>query len=44
MKEVEEKNIKFVSTVGDLDIWLGIVGVKDKKLEKKKESIRETNH
>ena len=44
MKEVGEKDIKFVSTVGDLDIWFGIVGVKDRELEKKKKSIREANH
>ena len=44
MKEVGGKDIKFVSTVEDLDIWFGIVGVKDKELEKKKESIKETNH
>jgi len=43
MEEEEEGDIKFVSTVEDLGIWLGTVEVKNKKLERKEESIREAS-
>ena len=41
MKEEKGEDIKFVSTVEDLGIWLRIVEVKDRELRKKEESIRE---
>ena len=41
MKEKKGEDIKFVSTVEDLGIWLRIVEVKGRELRKKEESIRE---
>jgi len=43
MKEVEGRDIEFVSTVEDLGIWLGIVGVEGKESGKKGRSIKEAS-
>jgi len=43
MQEEERRDIKFVSTVENLGIWLGIIEVKNRKLGRKGKSIRKAS-